>query len=67
MNWAIKAVVEAILGWITSTFIRLYNAYKIQKRDDRVNDSIQKGVEDAKSDEELQDALNRAGQHLGGH
>lgn len=64
-EWAIAAIVKAILNWVAEFVSGLYKRYVQKKEDESSNAEIREKVEHAETDEERQDALDRAGDRFG--
>jgi hypothetical protein len=58
-------IITAVLDWLWNGFQRIAKDMKKKAEDEAENSEIRKGIENAKTDEELQKELDRAGRKLG--
>lgn len=58
-------IIQAVLQWLLDGFTKLFQDMKRKAEDRQENADIRKGVENAQTDDAAQDALNKAGSHLG--
>ena len=65
-EWLAKIGFTVIFDKLVAWLKGLYDHYRKKKVSEETNQEIKKDIEDAKTDDELQDALNHAGRHLGG-
>lgn len=63
-SYIIAEIVKAALAWVAEFLTGLYQKFKAKKEDESENQEVREGIENADTDEELQDALNRAGRDL---
>lgn len=65
LSGIVGMIVTAILNWLAK-LIGVQIGHAVDKAvDEKKNDDIEKGLEGAKTEQEAQDALNKAAGHLG--
>lgn len=65
LDWLIKDIIVAFLNWVASFFVKQVKQAADKAADEKKNDDIEKGVENAQTEKEAQDALNQAAGRLG--
>lgn len=58
-------IVEAILSFLVKLGLKTAKEASNKAEDEKKNSDIEKGIEDAKTEKEAQDALNKAAGRLG--
>lgn len=65
MSWLVSALVSALLNWLAKFLGGLWEGLQIIWGNEKRNAEIRKEIEDAKTPEQRQAAVNDAASHLG--